>query len=37
MVEITGWTLFFLIVGVTWTVSKFMDFIIWLDTPPRNK
>ena len=26
-----GWTLFFLVVGVTTVVSKVMDFILWLD------
>lgn len=31
-----SWTLFFVIVGVTYCVSKFMDFIEWLDTPRKK-
>lgn len=30
---ITGWTLFFIVVGVTAISAKVMDIIIWLDTP----
>ena len=32
-----GWTLFFIIVGVAWTVSKVMNFIFWLDDPRNFK
>lgn len=32
----TGWTLFFVILG-TGTATKFlMDFIVWLDTPRKK-
>ena len=34
---ITGWTLFFIVVGVTAISAKVMDFIIWLDTPKGGK
>ena len=26
-----GWTLYFLVVGITWTVNKVLNAIIWLD------
>lgn len=33
----TGWPLFFEIVGVIWTVWRFFDFIEWLDKPRRTR
>lgn len=32
-----GWTLYFIIVGVTWTVAQFMRFVVWLDTPRKGR
>lgn len=27
----SGWTLFFVVVGVSWCVAQFMRFVLWLD------
>ena len=29
----TGWTLFFVILGAGTAAKLFMDFIVWIDTP----
>jgi len=34
---ITGWSLFFIVVGVASVSAQFMRFILWLDTPKGGK
>ena len=34
---ITGWTLFFVVVGVTWTVRQFMRLVEWIDKPRARR
>lgn len=33
----TGWTLFFVILGAGTAAKLFMDFIVWLDTPKGGR